>query len=85
MWEGFCATAEAHVLAEVVAALGTVGAVVAHDASLDGYSLAGDEVLDPGADGGDDTSGFMTKYERGLDDKVAITSVGVVVDWVRGR
>ena len=83
--EGLCAGAEAHVLAEVVAALCTEGAVVAHDAGLDRDALAGNEVLDTGTDGGDDASGFMAEDEGRLDDKVAVASVGVVVDWRGGR
>ena len=83
--EGLCAAAEAHVLAEVVAALRAEGAVVAHDASLYRDALSGDEVLDAGADGGDDASGFMAEDEGRLDDKVAVASVGVVVDWRGGR
>ena len=70
---------ELHVLAEVVAALSAEGAVVAHDAGFDGYSLARDEVLDPGADGGDDASSFMTEDEWCLDDEVAITAMCPVV------
>ena len=79
MGEGLCAAAEAHVLAEVVAALGAVGAVVAHDACLDRYSLTGNEVLDTGADSSDDASCFVAENEGSLYDEVAITSVSVVV------
>ena len=77
--ECLCAAGEAHVLAEVVAALCAVGAVVAHDARLDGYSLARDEVLDTGTDGGDDAGCFVTEDEGSLDDEVAVASVSVVV------
>ena len=77
--EGLCGGAEAHVLAEVVAALGTIGAVVAHDACLDRYSLTGDEVLDTGADSSDDASCFVAENEGSLYDEVAVTSVSVVV------
>ena len=80
MGEGLCRAAEAHVLAEVVAALGTVGAVVAHDAGLDGDALADDEVLDTRTDGGDDASSFVAEDEGRLDDEVTVAAVGVVVD-----
>ena len=38
-------------------------------------------MLDPRADGSDDASCFVAEDEGGLDDEVAVTSVGVVVDW----
>ena len=77
--KGLCAAGEAHVLAEVVAALGAIGAVVAHDACLDRYSLTGEEVLDTGADSSDDASCFVAENERSLYDEVAVASVSVVV------
>lgn len=77
--EGLCGGAEAHVLAEVVAALCAVRAVVAHDAGLDRDTLARDEVLDTGADGGDDACGLVAEDEWCLDDEVSVTSVCVVV------
>ena len=80
VWECFCAAAEAHVLAEVVAALVAVAAVVAHDAGLDGDALAGDEVLHAWPDGGDDTRRLVSEYERLLHHEVAVTAVHVVVD-----
>ena len=83
--EGLCGTAEAHVLAEVVAALGAVGAVVAHDTCLDRDALADDEVLDTGANGGDDACSFVAEDEGRLDDEVAVAAVGVVVDWRGAR
>ena len=79
VWECFCAAAEAHVLAKVVATLGAVGAVVAHDAGFDSYSLARDEVLNPGTDGGDDACCFVTEDEWCLDDEVAVTAVCPIV------
>ena len=79
--EGLGGGAEAHGLAEVVAALGAEGAGVAHDAGLDGDALADDEALDAGADGGDDACGLVAEDERGLDGKVAVAPVYVVVNW----
>ena len=81
VWEGFCAAAEAHVLAEVVAAFVAVAAVVAHNARLDGHALARNEVLHAWPDGRDDTCSLVSEYERLLDDEVAVTAVHVVVDW----
>ena len=80
MWERLCAGGEAHVFAQVVSSLGAVGAVVAHDASLDRDALADDKVLDTWADGSDDTSGLVTEDEGCLEGKVAIAAVEVVVD-----
>lgn len=61
MRECFCTAAEAHVLAEIIPAFGTVAAVVAHDAGLDGNSLTGNEMFHAGADGGNDACCFMTE------------------------
>ena len=47
--------AKAHVLAEVVSALGTVVAVVAHNAGLDCNPLSDDEVFYTRTDGGYDS------------------------------
>lgn len=77
--EGLRAGGEAHVFAEVVAALGAVGAVVAHDAGLDGDALADDEVLDTGPDGGDDARGLVAEDEGCLEGEVAVAAVEVVV------
>ena len=57
--KSLCAAGKAHGLAEVVATLGAVGAVIAHDAGLNGDALADDEVLDPWSYGGDNAGGFM--------------------------
>ena len=80
MWERLCAGGEAHVFAQVVSSLGAVGAVVAHDASLDRDALADDKVLDTWADGSDDTSGLVAEDKGCLESKVAIAAVEVVVD-----
>lgn len=60
MGEGFGTAAEPHALAEVVATLFAVVAVVAHDAGLDGYSLTDHNVFDARAYGGDDSTCFVT-------------------------
>ena len=80
MWEGLCAAAETHVLAEVVAAFGAVAAVVAHDACLYCDTLTDDEVLYTGADGCDGAGCFMAEDEGCLEGKVSVASVDVVVD-----
>lgn len=85
MWKGLCAAAETHVLAEVVAAFGAVGAVVAHDACLYCDTLTDDEVLYTGADGCDDTCCFMAEDEGSLESKVSVASVDVVVDCSGGQ
>lgn len=78
--EGLRATGEAHALAEVVSTLCAVVAVVAHDAGLNGDTLAGDEVLHAWTDGGDDTGGFMAEDEGSLYGEVTVSAVEIVVD-----
>ena len=73
MWERLCTGGEAHVFAQVVSSLGAVGAVVAHDASLDRDALADDEVLDTWTDGSDDTSGLVAEDEGCLEETVGYT------------
>lgn len=85
MWKGLCAAAETHVLAEVVAAFGAVGAVVAHDASLYCDTLSDDEVLYTWTDGCDGASCFMAEDEGCLEGKVSVASVNVVVDCDGGQ
>ena len=78
--EGLCAAAEAHAGAEVVAALVAVLALVAHDAGLDRDALAGHEVFYARTDCGDDPSGFVAEDHGGLQGKVAVPAMGIVVD-----
>lgn len=81
MRECFRARGEAHVLAEVVAALGTVRARPALDASFDCYTLTDVEArgCSAGADGGDNTGCLMTENERCLEGEITIAAVEVVV------
>lgn len=81
VWEGLCAAAESHVLAEVVATLGAVVAVVAHDACLYCDTLTDDKVLYSRSHRCHDASCFMTEYERRLESKVSVASVNVVMHW----
>lgn len=80
VWECFCAAAEAHVLAKVVAAFVAVVAVIAHDACFNGDALARDEVLHARPDCSDDTGRLVAEYERLLHDKITVAAVDVVVD-----
>ena len=86
--EGLCAACEAHVFAEVVAALDAVRAGVAHDARLDGDALADDKVLYAGAYGRDGAGGLVAEDEWCLERKVSVAAVEVIVHcargWVRG-
>jgi hypothetical protein len=78
--EGLGRRAEAEALAEVVTATTAVVAVVAHHASLDCDALADDAVAHARADGGDDPRRLVTEHEWRLERKVAIATVGVIVD-----
>ena len=82
--EGLCAAGEAHVLAEVVAAGGAVAALAALDAGLDGDALADVEAAGAGRrrrgpNRGDHAGGLVPEHERGLERKVAVAAVEIVV------
>ena len=78
--EGLGTASEPETLAEVVTALGTKAAVVAHDAGLDGYSLADHEVLDTRTNRGHDASGFMTEDQGCLEGEIAVPTVDIIMD-----
>ncbi len=72
--------AEAHVLAEVVAARLAEGAGAAADARLDGDALPDlEQVVGVAGDGGDDAGGLVAEDEGGAHGKVAVAAVGVVM------
>ena len=81
------AAREAHVLAEVVAALEAVGARAALDAGLDGDALADAEAVRgrAGPECGDDAGGLVPQHERRLECEVAVAAVQVVVHCGRRR
>lgn len=79
--EGLRAASKPKTLAEVVTTLGAEATVVAHDASLDGYSLADHEVLNTRTNRGHNASGFMAEDQRCLEGEVAVSAVDIVVDW----
>lgn len=79
MRESLCAAGKSHVFAEVVAAAGAIGAVVAHDASLDGDALSDDEVLDTWTHSSHYTGSLVTEDERCLECEVAVTTVQIIV------
>ena len=81
--EGLGATCEPETLAEVVTALGTKAAVVAHDAGLDGYSLADHDVLNTRTNSGYDASGFVTEDHGCLEGEVAVPAMDIIMDWQR--
>ena len=78
--EGLGTASEPETLAEVVTALGTKAAVVAHDAGLDGYSLADHEVLDTRTNRGHDASGFVTEDQGCLEGEIAVPTVDIIMD-----
>lgn len=82
MGESFGTAAETHSFTEVVSAFCAVFAVFAHDAGLDGHSLAGYEVFYAWANGCDDTSCFVAKNEGCLECKVTISTMQIIVDWL---
>jgi hypothetical protein len=79
MGESLGGWAEAELFAEVVSATGTVRAVVAHDACLDGDALADVAIANARTDGGDDSWCFVAEDERCLEGKVTIAAVCIVV------
>lgn len=85
------ATAEAHVGAEVVAAVEAVVAFLrlrvrgARNARLDGDSLADLEAGHPRPDRSDDAARFVAEHKRRFQRKVAVATVGVIVVYGDGR
>jgi len=63
MREALCGTPESHLLTEVVAAFPADETVAAWDADFQSDAVAEGEVLHVGADGDDDTGGFMAQRE----------------------
>jgi len=81
--EGLGAASEAETLAEVVTTLGAEATVVAHNTSLDGYSLADHEVPNTGTNRGHDASGFVAENQGCLKGKVAVPAMDIIMDWQR--
>lgn len=79
--EGLGATSKPEALAEVVTTLRAVATFVAHDASLDCYSLANHKILDTRADCSYDASGLMTEDQGCLEGEVAVPTVDIIMDW----
>lgn len=76
---GLGAGAEGHVPADVVPPRGAQLAGAAGQADLEGDVVAGPEVRDGGADGGDDARGLVAEGEGLADLDVAVAEVGEVV------
>ena len=83
--EGLGATGEPETLAKVVTTLGAEATVVAHDAGLDSHSLTDHEVLNTRTNRGYDAGGFVTEDHGGLEGKVAIPAVDIIMDWRIGE
>jgi hypothetical protein len=61
MRECFCTASEAKLFALIIAAFEAIVAVLAHNASLDSYSLADYQVLDTRTNCSHDTGSFVTE------------------------
>jgi hypothetical protein len=61
MWKRFCTASKTEALAQVVAALGAVVTVVAHDAGFNGDPLSRCQILDARSDSSHDAGGFMAE------------------------
>lgn len=86
--EGLSATSEPKTLAKVVTTLGAVAAVVAHNAGLDGYSLANKEILNTRTNRGHDAGGLVAKDQGSLEGEVTVPAMDIIMDWdvqVRAR
>lgn len=55
--------------------------MIAHNAGLDGDSLARYKIFDTRADGGDDASRFVAKDEGCLECEVTVSAMHIVVHW----
>lgn len=80
MGKGLGTAGETHALAKVVAAGLAKGAMLAHDAGLDCNALAGHQVFYARAHGNYYACGLVAEDKGGLDGKVAIPPIEVVVD-----
>lgn len=78
--KGLGATSKPKTLAEVVTTFGAVATVVAHDAGLDGYSLANHKILNTRANRGHDASGFVAEDQGRLEGEVAVSTVDIIMD-----
>ena len=85
MREGLGATGEPETLAQVVTTLGAEATVVAHDAGLDGHSLADHQVLNTRTNCGYDAGGFVTEDHGGLEGKVPVPAMDIIMDWKIGE
>lgn len=79
--EGLGATSKPEAFAKVVTTLGAITAVVAHNAGLDGYSLANHKILNTRANCGHDAGRLMTEHQGRLEGEVAVPTVNIIVDW----
>jgi hypothetical protein len=61
MRECACTTSKPEFFAQIIAAFKAIIAVPAHNARLDGHSLADDNILDAGTNRSHDTSSFVTE------------------------
>lgn len=77
----FRTAAKTHALAEVVPALGTEGTIFAHDARLDGNTLARLQMLDAWTDCGNNASCFVAKNQWCLQCEVAVPALQVIVHY----
>lgn len=80
MREALARAAEAHLLADVVAALGAAVAFLAGEPDFEGDFVAWLEGCDGGADCCDDAGGFVAEGEGLADEDVAVAEVRVVVE-----
>lgn len=80
MRETLPATPELDIFADVVAALFAALAGFAGQADFEGHFVAGLEVRDGGARGGDDAGGFVAEGERFADEDVAVAEVRVIME-----
>ena len=78
--EGLGAACKPETLAEVVTTLGAVTTVVAHDPSLDGYSLANHKVLNTGTNSGHNARGFVAEDQGRLKGEVTVPAMSIIVD-----